>query len=85
MRIELSRSAIRSLRMSDAANVVKHGNNFNVWINLTDRFPHPYTLIDARAWLKQHVGMVPETLFAIEVEGEYATGELVSLPKLLGL
>jgi RimJ/RimL family protein N-acetyltransferase len=61
--------------MSDAANVVKHGNNFNVWINLTDRFPHPYTLFDARAWLKQHVGMVPETLFAIEVEGAYA-GEI---------
>ena len=75
MRIELSKSAIRSLRMSDAPNVVKYGNNFNVWINLTDRFPHPYTLIHAYAWLKQHVGTAPETSFAIEVEGAYA-GEI---------
>ena len=75
MRIELSKSAIRSLRMSDAPNVVKHGNNFKVWINLTDRFPHPYTLSHARVWLKQHVGTVPETSFAIEVEGAFA-GEI---------
>ena len=75
MRIELSRSAIRSLRMSDARSMVKHGNNFNVWINLTDRFPHPYTLSHARAWLKQHVGTAPETYFAIEVDGEFA-GEI---------
>ena len=79
MRIELSKSAIRSLRMSDAPSVVKHGNNFNVWINLTDRFPHPYTLIHAYAWLKQHVGIAPETSFAIEVEGAYA-GEIGFLP-----
>lgn len=61
--------------MSDAPNLVKHGNNFNVWINLTDRFPHPYTLIHAYAWLKQHVGTSPETSFALEVEGAYA-GEI---------
>src|SRR5688572_10441434 len=74
MRIELSKSAIRSLRISDAPNVVKHGNNFKVWINVADRFPHPYTLKHARDWLKQNIGTAPETSFAIEVNGEYAGG-----------
>jgi RimJ/RimL family protein N-acetyltransferase len=60
--------------MSDAPNIVKHGNNFNVWINLTDRFPHPYTLPHAHAWLKHHVRTTPETSFAIEVDGEYVGG-----------
>jgi [ribosomal protein S5]-alanine N-acetyltransferase len=72
MRIELSRSAIRSLQMTDAPNLVRHANNFNVWINLSDRFPHPYTLLYARTWLKRQVGSRPETVFAIEVDGNSA-------------
>jgi RimJ/RimL family protein N-acetyltransferase len=60
--------------MSDAQNLVRHANNINVWMNLTDRFPNPYTLGDAREWLKQNVGASPETHFAIEVDRCYAGG-----------
>jgi len=53
---------------------VRHANNRSVWINLRDRFPHPYTLADARNWLDTVVGVSPETNFAIAVDGEAVGG-----------
>ncbi len=37
-------------------SIAKHANNLSIAKNLTDRFPHPYTLSDAEAWiaLNQH-------------------------------
>ena len=34
---------LRAYRPDDLAAIVKHGNNRKVWVNLRDRFPHPYT------------------------------------------
>jgi RimJ/RimL family protein N-acetyltransferase len=45
-----------------------------VWANLRDRFPSPYTLDDAEAWLRHCARTVPVTDFAIEVDGEAAGG-----------
>lgn len=53
---------------------MRHANNRNVWINLRDRFPHPYTTADARRWLDSVVGMKPESNFAIAVGGEAVGG-----------
>jgi RimJ/RimL family protein N-acetyltransferase len=41
-----------------------------VWLNLRDRFPHPYTERDARAFLRRVKHAEHETLFAITVDGE---------------
>ena len=60
--------------MRDRDAIVRHANNRNVWINLRDRFPHPYTDADARRWLDSVVGQKPETNFAIAVAGEAAGG-----------
>jgi RimJ/RimL family protein N-acetyltransferase len=54
--------------------MVRHANNRNVWINLRDRFPHPYTDADARRWLDCIVGQKPETNFAIAVADEAVGG-----------
>jgi ribosomal-protein-alanine N-acetyltransferase len=61
---------VRSWRMSDAASLVKYGNNRNIWINLRDRFPHPYRRGDARDYLSQVRDLADETFFAIDVGGE---------------
>jgi RimJ/RimL family protein N-acetyltransferase len=53
---------------------VRHANNRNVWINLRDRFPHPYTAGDARRWLDMVVDQKPETNFAIAVADEAVGG-----------
>jgi RimJ/RimL family protein N-acetyltransferase len=52
--------------------LVRHANNRQVWINLRDKFPYPYTEANAREFLA-HVGQQdPTTVWAIEVEGEAA-------------
>jgi len=65
---------VRSWEWRDREAIVRHANNRNVWMNLRDRFPHPYTDRDARNWLEGIVGHEPETNFAIAVAGEAVGG-----------
>jgi RimJ/RimL family protein N-acetyltransferase len=53
---------------------VRLANNRNVWRNLTDKFPHPYTEADADSWLSLVAAMSRPTHWAVEVEGEAAGG-----------
>jgi RimJ/RimL family protein N-acetyltransferase len=53
---------------------VQHANNRNVWINLRNRFPYPYTTADAENFFNVVVGREPETSFAIEVNGKAVGG-----------
>ena len=54
--------------------MVKNGNNRNVWINLTDRFPFPYTEAKANDWINLVKNQNPETNFAIANENELIGG-----------
>jgi RimJ/RimL family protein N-acetyltransferase len=74
MRLPLGVCDVRSWRRDDGAAVVEHANNRNVWLNLRDRFPHPYTARDARKFLAAVVGARPETSFAIEADGAVVGG-----------
>jgi RimJ/RimL family protein N-acetyltransferase len=69
MRLTLAHSVVRSWELSDAASLAAHANNWNVAVNLRDRFPHPYTMHDARAFLRSAGKASPETAFAIAVGG----------------
>lgn len=42
---------IRLWQPGDEETLAALANSRKVWRNLTDRFPHPYTLDDARAWV----------------------------------
>ena len=74
MQLTLTRCEVRSWRAADADAVARHANNRNIWINLRDAFPHPYSKRDAREFLKSVTTRTPETLFAIAVDGEAAGG-----------
>ncbi|MFN2530790.1 MAG: GNAT family N-acetyltransferase [Pyrinomonadaceae bacterium] len=74
MEVDLKICKVRSWRHDDGKAIVRHANNRNVWINLRDRFPHPYTAADARRWLDVVVGQNPETNFAISVGNEAVGG-----------
>jgi RimJ/RimL family protein N-acetyltransferase len=74
MDLTLKSCAIRSWRTSDLDSLVAHANNRNIWINVRDRFPHPYTSRDGRAFLKYTREQRPETAFAIAVNGEAVGG-----------
>lgn len=74
MEFELTDGWVRSWKWKDRDSIVRHANNRNVWINLRDRFPHPYTLSDARNWLESVVDRRPETNFAIANVNDEAVG-----------
>ena len=74
MHLILKTCELRSWRRGDLDSMVAHANNRNVWINLRDRFPHPYTARDGRAFLKHILAHQPETAFAIAVNGDAVGG-----------
>jgi [ribosomal protein S5]-alanine N-acetyltransferase len=74
MRLALKSCEIRSWRTSDLQSLVKYADNRHVWLNLRDRFPHPYTARDGAAFLRHTREQRPETAFAIAVSGEAAGG-----------
>lgn len=74
MEFKLTSCTVRSWEWRDREAIVRHANNRKVWLNLRDRFPHPYTIADARNWLEMVVGVRPENSFAIAVDDEAVGG-----------
>jgi ribosomal-protein-alanine N-acetyltransferase len=72
MHLSLGSCIVRDWTAGDLASLVRHANNRNVWINLRDRFPHPYTDTHAREFLAHVRQQDPTTVWAIEVDGEAA-------------
>jgi ribosomal-protein-alanine N-acetyltransferase len=72
MQLTLTHCDVRSWRPSDAEPLARHANNRQIWLNLRDAFPHPYTSRDAREFIKSVRSRTPETTFAIAVNGEAA-------------
>ena len=70
MRLELANCVVREWNRDDKASLVRMANNRNVWRNLTDRFPHPYTESDADDWLSLVSQPSEPTHWAIEVDRE---------------
>jgi RimJ/RimL family protein N-acetyltransferase len=68
MEITLSKSTLREWRKGDESSLVRHANNYKVWRNLRDRFPHPYTIADAEWWIGHAGGQTPVRSFAIVVD-----------------
>jgi RimJ/RimL family protein N-acetyltransferase len=76
LRIDAGLCILRPFEEADAPSLAAHANNRRVWRNLTDRFPHPYTLEDARAWVQRARQAQGEqgTHLAIAVEGRAVGG-----------
>ena len=69
MTLNLETCTVRSWRADDVASLVAHANNRKIWINLRDRFPHPYTKSDGQAFIRASRKMQPESNFAISLGG----------------
>lgn len=64
---------LRPMRMEDAEALTRHANNRKIAERLRDRFPHPYTLQDAKRFLSAVTRCeesAKEFVLAIEVDGE---------------
>jgi RimJ/RimL family protein N-acetyltransferase len=74
MHLKLQRCDVRSWQADDVPSLVQHANNRRIWINLRDRFPHPYTKSDGHSFIRHARKMRPETFFAIAVQGAAVGG-----------
>lgn len=68
-------ASIRLWKQEDLDNLVRYANNFHIWSNLRNYFPHPYTEENGKEWLAKVVDApLPALNFAIDVEGEAVGG-----------
>ena len=74
MILPLKTCVVRSWEADDVASLVAHANNRKIWLNLRDRFPHPYTKADGQKFIRAARDMRPETFFAIAVDGAAVGG-----------
>ncbi|MBK6937318.1 MAG: GNAT family N-acetyltransferase [Chitinophagaceae bacterium] len=65
---------IRRWKNEDLGSLVFHANNINVWNNVRNYFPHPYTEENGKAWLDKVVEPEPVINMAIDVDGEAVGG-----------
>lgn len=63
---------LRRWQVGDEKSLFENANNYNIWRNLKDIFPYPYTLTDAYEWIK--IAQDSPHSFAIEVEGKAVGG-----------
>ena len=62
---------LREWRLSDSASLAENANNINIWNNLRDAFPHPYSEEDGKQFIERALSLPkPATLLAIAVEGK---------------
>ena len=71
---EISECLLRPWRTEDKPSLILHANNRNVWRNLADMFPHPYTEADADHWLSIASAPGPSIHLAIDLQGQAVGG-----------
>jgi [ribosomal protein S5]-alanine N-acetyltransferase len=70
MELKGKQCIVRPWRANDAKAMARHANNANIARQLRDRFPHPYTIGDARTFIESILRTHPITTFAIGVGDE---------------
>ena len=69
--------SLRPNRPGDEVSITHHANNRKVWLNLTDRFPHPYTEADSIWWTnfcsnsENWLATVPSTRLSGETDEDF--------------
>ena len=71
---------LRPWSIDDAKILAEIANNKNIADNLQDLFPFPYSLKDARKWIRTILPVDPPRNFAIVADGSIA-GNIGLLPK----
>lgn len=71
--IQCKQCLLRPWRAGDEASLQRNADNYNVWRNLRDLFPHPYTMDDAKWWVENACSL-ERVGFAIEVDGAAVGG-----------
>ncbi len=66
---------LREWKLTDVVSLSQQANNINIWNNVRDHFPHPYTEADAEQFIKMVIeNPKPVTDFAIIVDDKSVGG-----------
>jgi RimJ/RimL family protein N-acetyltransferase len=72
---ESSKVRLRRWRAADIDTLQRYANNPKIWLNLRDRFPHPYSKADATGWISLcEAEQEPALNFALDLDGEAIGG-----------
>ncbi len=74
MELHSAACVVRSYRPEDAATSARYGNNRKIWLNLRDRFPHPFAEKNGAEYIAHVLAQPTQTSFAIDVDGEAVGG-----------
>ena len=69
MELRSPQCTVRRYRPADAARLAHHGTNRKVWLNLRDRFPHPFLESEGAEYIARVLKNPHQTSFAIDVDG----------------
>jgi RimJ/RimL family protein N-acetyltransferase len=72
--LKLARCTVRTLQAGDADSLAQHADDRRIWVQLRDRFPHPYTTADAAAFIDLILRQDPLACFGIIVDGHCIGG-----------
>jgi ribosomal-protein-alanine N-acetyltransferase len=72
--LKLTRCTVRTLQVGYADSLAQHANDKRITSQLRDRFPHPYTVADATAFIDLILREDPLACFAIVVGGHCVGG-----------
>ena len=61
---------LRPWTMEDLESLVKYANNFEIAKNMTDQFPHPYTIGKGKTFIENVISTKPTQIFAIDINQE---------------
>lgn len=75
--IDLGVCTLRPFRPEDAAPMAAIAGDPEIWLQVTDRFPHPYTLAHAEAFIARQLGRDPQRNLAICVDDTVAGGVII--------
>ncbi|MDH6357109.1 GNAT family N-acetyltransferase [Parabacteroides sp. PF5-9] len=65
---------IRPWKLEDAESLSEQANNVNIWNNVRDGFPHPYTKKNGKAFIKECLKRSFPLDYAIVVDGKAVGG-----------
>jgi len=60
---------LRAWQESDAKSLAHFANNQKIANNLTNKFPHPYSLENAKAFIQMAMSYKPTQIFTIDIDG----------------
>jgi [ribosomal protein S5]-alanine N-acetyltransferase len=74
MQLDLPDARLRPFRRGDEDHLVESANDREIWRNVRDGFPFPYTRADAERWIAYNEGIWPAINFAIELADRVVGG-----------